>query len=191
MQPKIVELVVGWGGSEDIRVIRKVRQTQHQNPEFGHTQGEILKKPAKKYISIQGGWGVKTINFGGKLSFILSFRFPERLHCCYIYFHCSKCTTTIISLETCALNAEFEHFLLRCSISYWDLIKCPYFADTTERGDGGWKEAQTQGEDRVTLRITLLLRKVLKKFLIFTISIFETHKFFRYFETHKFFALSM
>jgi hypothetical protein len=30
-------------------------KTQHQNPEFGHTQGEILKKPAKKYISIQQG----------------------------------------------------------------------------------------------------------------------------------------
>jgi hypothetical protein len=26
-----------------------------QNPEFGHTQGEIQKKPAKKYISIRGG----------------------------------------------------------------------------------------------------------------------------------------
>jgi hypothetical protein len=34
-------------------VIRKVRKTQ--NPEFGHTQGEIKKKPAKKYISIQRG----------------------------------------------------------------------------------------------------------------------------------------
>jgi hypothetical protein len=31
------------------------RKTQHQNPEFGHTQGEIFKKPAEKYISIQGG----------------------------------------------------------------------------------------------------------------------------------------
>jgi hypothetical protein len=38
------------------RVIRKVRKTQHhQNPEFGHTQGEIQKTPAKKYISIQRG----------------------------------------------------------------------------------------------------------------------------------------
>jgi hypothetical protein len=36
-------------------VIRKVRLTQHQNPEFGHTQGEIKKKPAKKYITIEGG----------------------------------------------------------------------------------------------------------------------------------------
>jgi hypothetical protein len=50
----------------------KVRKTQHQNPEFGQTQGEIKKKPAKKYISIQ--WGdehQKTMNFGGKLSGIL------------------------------------------------------------------------------------------------------------------------
>jgi hypothetical protein len=37
----------------EIRVIRKVRKTQHQNPEFGHTQGGILKKkPEKKYMSI-------------------------------------------------------------------------------------------------------------------------------------------
>jgi hypothetical protein len=33
---------------QNIRVIRKVRKTQHQNPEFGHTQGEIKKKPCKK-----------------------------------------------------------------------------------------------------------------------------------------------
>ncbi len=38
-----------------IRVIRKVRKTQHQNPQFGHTQVGIFKKLAKKYISIQGG----------------------------------------------------------------------------------------------------------------------------------------
>jgi hypothetical protein len=42
-----------------IRVIRSiVRQTQHQNPEFGHTLGEIKKKPARKYISIQEGGGL-------------------------------------------------------------------------------------------------------------------------------------
>jgi hypothetical protein len=38
------------------KVICKVRKTQHQNPEFGHTEGgEIQKKTAKKYISIQRG----------------------------------------------------------------------------------------------------------------------------------------
>jgi hypothetical protein len=46
---------------------RKVRQTQHQNPKFGHTQGEIQEKPAKnKYISIQGEGETqkKNMNFG-------------------------------------------------------------------------------------------------------------------------------
>ncbi len=37
------------------RDIRKVRKRQHQYPEFGHTMGDIQKKPAKKYITIQGG----------------------------------------------------------------------------------------------------------------------------------------
>jgi hypothetical protein len=30
------------------RVTRKIRRTQHQNLEFGHTIGGIFKKPAKK-----------------------------------------------------------------------------------------------------------------------------------------------
>jgi hypothetical protein len=38
-----------------IELSRKVRQRQHRNPEFRHTQGEIQKKPAEKYISIQAG----------------------------------------------------------------------------------------------------------------------------------------
>jgi hypothetical protein len=41
--------------TSDNRDIRKFRKRQHQYPEFGHTQGEIQKKPAKKYISIQKG----------------------------------------------------------------------------------------------------------------------------------------
>ncbi len=90
-------------------------------------------------------------NFGGKLSFILSFLFPERLHCCYIYFFlCSDtCTTIINTLEPCALNAEFQHFILL-------ITKFPYFADTSGRGDRGWKQAQREGEDRMTLWITLV-----------------------------------
>jgi hypothetical protein len=56
---------------------------------------KIQRKPAKKkhYISIHstGDETQKIINFGAKMSFILSFfLFPERLHCCcYVYFHCS------------------------------------------------------------------------------------------------------
>jgi hypothetical protein len=40
-----------------IRVICKVGKTQHQNPEFGHTQGEIFLKPAKKNstLAFKGG----------------------------------------------------------------------------------------------------------------------------------------
>jgi hypothetical protein len=30
--------------------------------------------------------------------------------------------------------------MLSSSISYWDWLKCLYFADTTERGDRGWKK---------------------------------------------------
>jgi hypothetical protein len=52
--------------------------------------------------------------------------FPERLHCCYIYFHCSYVYNYYNYLEPCALNAEFQHF-----------IKLPYFADLTQRGDSG------------------------------------------------------
>jgi hypothetical protein len=38
-----------------IRVIRKVRKTEHQNPEFGHIQGEIKKKPAKSTLAFNKG----------------------------------------------------------------------------------------------------------------------------------------
>jgi hypothetical protein len=54
--------------------------------------------------------GTKTsfsANFGDKLSFILSFLFPERLHCNATYM-LQTCTTTMITLEPCALNAEFR-----------------------------------------------------------------------------------
>jgi hypothetical protein len=51
---------------QGIRDIRKVSKRQNQYLEFGRTQGEIQKKTAKKYISIQGvGETKKTINFDG------------------------------------------------------------------------------------------------------------------------------
>jgi hypothetical protein len=40
--------------------------------------------------------------------------------------------------------------MLSFSILYWDFIKFPYFEDRE------WKEAQRQGEDRVTVGINLL-----------------------------------
>jgi hypothetical protein len=36
--------------------------------------------------------------------------------------------------------------MLSFIISYWDIIKFPYFADTIERGDRGWKQAQREGD---------------------------------------------
>jgi hypothetical protein len=45
--------------------------------------------------------------------------------------------------------------MLSFSISYQDLIKIPYFPDTTERGDFGW----ARPKNRVTLRTTLLCMK--------------------------------
>jgi hypothetical protein len=103
-----------------IRVIRKVRKTQHQNPEFGHTQGEIKKKPAKKYISIQQGMKLrkpsgKRVN-PNKLSFIPSFLFHGVSIAATYIFTDPNFTTTIISLERGALNAVFQHFILSCSI---------------------------------------------------------------------------
>jgi hypothetical protein len=53
----------------------------------------------------------------------------------------------IITIEHCALDAEFQHFILRfnkISFQLWIQLK---------QGIGGEKEAQRQGEARVTLRI--------------------------------------
>ncbi len=35
--------------------------------------------------------------------------------------------------------------MLSFGISFWDLLKCLHFANTIERGDRGWKEAQRHG----------------------------------------------
>jgi hypothetical protein len=55
-------------------------------------------------------------------------------------------TSTIISLELYALNAEFQHFILR-----FNLI-CSYYG-YAERGVWGWKEAQKQGDFMNSLNI--------------------------------------
>jgi hypothetical protein len=92
-----------------IRVIRKVRKTQHWNPEFGHTHGEIQKKPAKRYISNRGegsgGEMQKTMHFGGKLSFILSFLFPERLHCNLKSERLASTSVLLCEIPTCRFHA--------------------------------------------------------------------------------------
>jgi hypothetical protein len=62
---------------------------------------------------------------------------------CYIYFHCSY------------LDNYYNYSWTLC-IKCWDIVKFPYFAAITERGDSGWKQAQREGEDRVTLQIIVL-----------------------------------
>jgi hypothetical protein len=47
-------------GSRCNRVICKVRKTQHQNPEFGHTQGEIFFKNLQNCtLAFKGGMKLK------------------------------------------------------------------------------------------------------------------------------------
>jgi hypothetical protein len=53
-------------------------------------------------------------------------------------FTAPTCTTTIIT-------SNLVHYMLSFTISYWDLIKLPYFADLTQREDRGWKEAPKTG----------------------------------------------
>jgi hypothetical protein len=48
----------------------------------------------------------------------------------YMYFHCSYLYSCYNSSGT---------LCIKCWVSYWVLIKLPYFADTTERGVRGWK----------------------------------------------------
>jgi hypothetical protein len=95
-----------------------------------------------------GGETQKTIKFLWQAKFhpVFHFCWPERLQCClHILFTDSTCTIIIISLEPCF------------NISYPDLIKFPYFIDTTERVVRAWKYTQRQGKGWVTLRIFPLM----------------------------------
>ncbi len=75
------------------------------------------------------------------LSFFMSASTPST------YLNAPTCTTTTISLKPYALNAEFQHFILRFNkIS----LLCKYHW----RRDRGWKQAQMEAEDRVSLWLT-------------------------------------
>jgi hypothetical protein len=98
------------------KVVLKVRRLGAENgQQFQHNRGiECVTGNENLQNEITGTQTIFSTNFGGKLSFILSFLFPERLHCCYIYiFTAPTYATTIITLEPCALNAEFQHFILK------------------------------------------------------------------------------
>jgi len=90
-------------------------------------EGVKLRKPSIFVIN----W------FSSCLSF-----FQSRLPCSYIYFHHSYLHNYYNYSRTLCIKCWY------LSIPYSDLKKFHYFADTTETGVWGWKEAQRQGEDR-------------------------------------------
>jgi len=86
------------------RDICKVRKREHQHPEFGHIQGEIKKKPATKYIGIQGV-GVKLKK--PSILMVPEFHpvfFPDRLHCCYIDFQSHYLSSNYNSSRTLCIK---------------------------------------------------------------------------------------
>jgi hypothetical protein len=57
-----------------------------KNGQFWHNRASNAELWMKILQSeITGTQTSFSTNFGGKMSFILSFIFPERFHCCYIY----------------------------------------------------------------------------------------------------------
>ncbi len=89
---------------------------------------------------------------------VFPFCFSASIVAAYI-FTAPTCKATIISLESCALNADFQ------SISFPDLIKFPYFMDTPWKKSLGWKEAQREGDFTNNFNIYTLF----KNFNSFTI----------------------
>ncbi len=81
--------------------ICKVRKRQHQNPEFVHKDGDIKKEPAKKN-NIQQRVKLRKPSF-----FLSASTLPT-----YIFI-VPTCIASMIPLGPYALNAEFQHFILR------------------------------------------------------------------------------
>ncbi len=131
----------------NIRVFSKVWKRAHQN-----LQIFFFNLQKTNYISIQGGWNSKNapIFFCGKLSFIL---FPERLPLLLPVLHIFSLLLLVqllIYLEPCALNVEFQHFILRFNKNFLTLRTSLKVEIVGER----------RPKDRVTLRKTLLLKKL-------------------------------
>jgi hypothetical protein len=102
---------------------------------------EIKKK--RKSSAFKGG---EDLSFCGELNFILSLLFLSAS------VTAPTCEANIISLEPCALNADFQHFIPRSN-------KFSYFMDTTERMVWGWGRLK----DRLTLQIILVFTLTLPK----------------------------
>jgi hypothetical protein len=97
-----------------IRVIHKVRKTQHQNPEFGHKWVRWKKNLKKSTLAFKGRLQLSKppISVVNWVSSYLSFFLSACTAATYI-FTAPTCTSNVITLEPCALNAEFQHFITR------------------------------------------------------------------------------
>jgi len=118
------------------KVIRKVRRLGGENDQFQHNRASNAELGIKFYKTSF------STNFGCKLSFILSFLFPNCLPCCHIYFYCSYLYIHYNYSRPCALNAKFQHLILRFNIIS---LLCGYY----------WKRGKGVKE-RVTLHISLI-----------------------------------
>jgi hypothetical protein len=82
-----------------------VRKRHQHNPEFGHKWGEIQKKLAKSTLAIKGVGGETSLSF-----FLSAFTATTYIFLAPTY------TATIITLEPCALNVKFQHFILKATL---------------------------------------------------------------------------
>jgi len=119
--------------SQHTRLIHEVKKTQHQNWLWSYTGWDFLKKPVRKYISIQlrmklKKWSIFMINW---VSSCLSFFLSACTAATYFFF-APTCTSTMITLKPWALHDEIQHFILRFN-------KFHYIPDTTERHIWGLK----------------------------------------------------
>jgi len=89
-QSKLVPRKLDPGPSSKVclRIVCKVRKTQHQNPEFefGHTRSEIEKTPANKNISIHGGRGRRGGEGSGVERIKPSILAVKWVSCCMSFF---------------------------------------------------------------------------------------------------------
>jgi hypothetical protein len=94
-----------------IKVIRTGRRLGGENGQFRHNRasnvepGILQNKITRRQTSFP-------TNFAGKLSFIPSFLSLTASAAAIYIFSIPTCTTTVITLEPYALNAEFQRFNL-------------------------------------------------------------------------------
>ncbi len=104
-------------------------QLGRENGQFRHNRA-IKGVTGNENFTKRNNWDPNqffSTNFGGKLSLmfdpVFPF-FPEPLRCCYIFIHAPPAAA--VTLEPCALNAEFQHFVSgkRCNYRHYKSIAC-------------------------------------------------------------------